>query len=544
MTTIAVSGFASSTKTPRMYFAVVLGGPGTSAGVAQKTIILYGTMNDSGLSGATPNFTTAAGTATVANVYLVTDSDTAATLFGMGSELHQMVKFVFAQSKLATLYCIPVTEPVGVRATVVLTVSVSSQTAMDFNLFFGGQMITASADSDDTATDLATKIASAVVAKTDLPCTAQYAAGVITFRYKHYGTRGNLLPIRVEMKSSGQTVTLRGGALTATVNGVTATLSGGTAVGNNYMFSLGTGSDDITNALAVTVSGLYDRHVLAQIDTSGASSNGRLLASQLDSMAAVGTGIWQQGVMASVDTYANAVTAAATNLNKSRMQMVWHYNGEGMPGWIAAQVATARLFGDGVCGGNTIGEATDPATNLNGCMLASTVQQAHPADRPTGQEIENALNNGLTVLAPTPANPGFVGIVASITTRCLDASSPPQPNFAVWKTKVVTVSDFVAYDIRSDLASTYAGFKLRPNTSDGSPIKIARTATPLDVKGRIITKLKQYEENGILMNVDDHIEEVAVMLDPAWPSRVLADIPEVPISDFDQVAGNIRQLSF
>ena len=110
----------------------------------------------------------------------------------------------------------------------------------------------------------------------------------------------------------------------------------------------------------------YDRIVIANID----STNVGRLVTALNSQAAVTVQKRQQGVAPSADTNANAITLA-TGQNAPKLQLVWHYNSR-IPIWaVAAQTAAARLIGDGVVGGRVIGEATDPAANLDGASCGT-----------------------------------------------------------------------------------------------------------------------------------------------------------------------------
>ena len=61
--TITVAGVPASRKTPGVNFNVVIGGPGTSAGAAPEKVILLGNAILSALSGASPSYSLAAGTA-------------------------------------------------------------------------------------------------------------------------------------------------------------------------------------------------------------------------------------------------------------------------------------------------------------------------------------------------------------------------------------------------------------------------------------------------------------------------------------------------
>lgn len=533
---IQVSGFPTSQRTPKIYLAVVLGGSGASAASAPQKILLFANIIESDITGAGPSFTITKGNATLATPVQLFGTDDAIARGGRGSEAHLGAAAVFRQYPTANLYLVPVAST-GTRATATVTVTNSATAAGTVVVYINGRpSAVANVSSGDTQNTIASAIATAILQNPDLPVTAQVAVNVVTVSAKNTGLRGNQIAIRVVLQTGTSTLVCNAGALSQTLFGTTVALGGGTAVGNVYKLSGATGQDDITNALAAVVSQRYHRQVLAQID----QTNINRLRDQLNTMQAVTTQILQQGICASVDTYANSVTLA-TAVNSPRIQIGWHYNADALPVEIAAQLATARLYGDAVTGGQTVGESSDPAANLNGLQLASILEQIAPADRPTATQIENALLNGLTVIEPSPANPGYTRVVASITSRFLDAQS--QPNYSIWKTKVVTVADYVADDLRSDLANAYAGFKLSADLPGNPPPKQSKVTTPKIVRGRIFGKLKAYEEAAILTNVDGLEPLLQVTQDAANKGRLLAEIPESEIPDFDQLAGNVRQVA-
>src|SRR3989304_2118392 len=100
---MALSIFDTSNKVPGSYIDVVFGVGARSAGDAARRVLLIGNR-------------TTAGSATVAVPVLVPSVDDAITLFGSGSELHQMAKAAFAANPGVTLYARPVAESGGTAA--------------------------------------------------------------------------------------------------------------------------------------------------------------------------------------------------------------------------------------------------------------------------------------------------------------------------------------------------------------------------------------------------------------------------------------------
>lgn len=530
--TISVAGVPSSRKTPGVNFNVVLGGSGTSAGAAPRKIILLGNMIESALSGGSPSFSVAAGTAALATPVFVASSDDAATLFGRGSELHRMTMAVFAQDPSATLYACPVAEASGTAASVVLTFATTANAAFTVRLRLCGEVIDVGVASGDTATVIAAAVADAINDNPDLPYTAQNSTGAVTITAKHDGPRGNTLVVDAYFVSSTGAETRITTGSTTSSGATTGIWSSNGTIGSELTLASGATQDTFANALTAIEPVRYDRIVGACIE----STNAGRIVTHVNAQAGPTVQLLEQAVIGSTDTYANVVTLA-TGQNAPRLQVAWNH-ATAIPCWeVAAQVAAARLAGDASAGGSRVGEASDPAANLDAMELATVLMARVVGDQPTATEIENALNNGVTPVGVSGARPGYGVIVRSITSRSLLSGTP---NYAVLDTSSVTVPDYVADTIRADLATTFAGCKLAPDSD--SPPTAPRVVTPSIVKARIAQDLIEMERAAILRDVTANLSLLAVEENALVPGRLDGEIPAEVIPGLHLVAGNVRQL--
>lgn len=178
---------------------------------------------------AAPNVAIACGTQADANL-----------LFGAGSMLARMFKRFFAGVTTVPIYVLPVPEPAaGVAATGSVTVTAAPTVSGTLALYVAGQLVSIGIVSADTTSSVATKIAAAIAASTDLPVTAAVDGtnpSKVNLTCKWKGLTGN--DIRVEdcyLGRYGGEVLPAGLALTY-------------PTGN--LLTGGTGTPDFTSAIA------------------------------------------------------------------------------------------------------------------------------------------------------------------------------------------------------------------------------------------------------------------------------------------------------
>ena len=560
---ITVPGVPTSRKQPGILLNVVLGGPGTSAGEAQKKILLTGAMIAASITGASPSFTVTAGNyrtgAVPTNqVTPIISEEDAITRFGAGSELHCMTKAVFDQYPDAPLFAVPVVEPAGgTAATAKLYLAGTASEAGTLRLWIAGTMIDVNIPSGQVVADTVAAVTNAILAVTGLPVTAQYAAGPLSpvvLTAKHLGTRGNYITLRANLISTTATVdvpsTLVDGpppANVVTLFGLTvgfSSISTVTTPTAKYMAG-GVGDDasgaSLTNALGAAAKDLYDRVVSPSPE--GGSSNTYIdrLKTWLTAQAVPTRGICAQGVAAIVATLTAAQGAgtASLQINYARMQLVLHPRAEQTPGVIAAQPCAARLIGDVQAGGNSVGEALDVGANLDGVRLATITLQPYDGDRLSSDDPDTALQYGLTPLVASPGRAGYVEISRSITSRWKDDTGAP--NYGVLDTSDVTVTDAVAARIRQEFAVTFKGYRLAPDSD--APPTTDRTTTPLLIRAFLHALLKAEEELGHVIEVDDRLALLKVQARTGTPWWINAEIPVVPIVGLHVFAANVRQLT-
>jgi len=541
--TLAVpTGYDPNSPAPFFGVAVRLGVGGRAVAAARK-ILVIGNMIASAITrstitasdGSSNAFASVlAGTATVATPTAVASADDADTLFGQGSEVALMCRAIFAQRASADITVCAVAEgttPTAATATLVFTNNAGS--AGVARLVISGQQVPEVAiASGATPTNIAADIAIAINRAGNLPCIAAVSSGTLTITAKQGGLRGNSLGIQIELTTTTTAMTLNGGSSSTTIQ--------------RGRFTGGLVADVVTNALAAVATGEYFI-VAAQEDTTNAA----LIKTHLATYSGIAERKRQQCVMGlKTQSVATAVTFGQT-VNATRIQIVYQRDtgSSAVDPWtpstgvLAASVAAARLYGDGVIGnGGTVrGEIAYPAQNLDGVQLGGVPSQRIAACAFLATEITQLLNAGITPLAPSIANPGQSQVVKSITSYCLDANG--SLTRAVHDTSCVTVSDHVADLVENAVIADYPNKNIAPDPDPFLAPPTADVIYPSMVLSTVVRVLRRAESDGLLIDVEDNLAGVQVEQHATTRTLIVGVIPTRVIPHFHQFAGELQQLA-
>jgi len=139
----------------------------------------------------------AGGTATANELIEVFSKEQADTYFGRGSMLSLMVESIYENQTTMRVVCLPFEDAVGAgKATGTITVAGTATANGTLSLLVGGESVKVGVIKDDDQTAVATAIATAITANTNLPVDASSALGVVTLDAKNGGTVGNDIYIK------------------------------------------------------------------------------------------------------------------------------------------------------------------------------------------------------------------------------------------------------------------------------------------------------------------------------------------------------------
>lgn len=151
-------------------------------------------------------FVTGTQAAGVATLVPGSDGSAAIGLFGQGSSLAEMIREFRVGNQSSVVYAIAVDDAVGSqKAKIVRTFAGTATSAGVFVLYLGGgsldRLARISVSVGDTHETIATGLAAAINAKSNLPVSSSAVAGKLTIEYKHGGLIGN--DYRLEINRRG-----------------------------------------------------------------------------------------------------------------------------------------------------------------------------------------------------------------------------------------------------------------------------------------------------------------------------------------------------
>ncbi len=422
----------------------------------------------------------AAATAVANAVIQVFDSQTAATLFGRGSQAHRMVKAALNANRYAQLFVLPVADAgAGVAAAATLTFTGSATAAGAISINVAGVDLVVPVAVADTPTIVAAAVVAQLNLLVDLPTSQAAVAGVATLTQRNKGVVGNAHRLTATSSATGLAV-----AATA--------------------FTGGLNDPTLATALAAAFTGGHE--ILAVPYASGTPltelrTHVNAVSGPMEKRPAV-------GVYASGGSLSAATTQAGT-LNAERLTPALLKNTITPAEEIAAAYAAIIAFEE------------DPARPLNTLTLPG-VTAPLIADRLSRTEQETCLANGVT---PVEWGPGdVVQIVRAVTSYALNPAG---------------VSDVSWLDLTTIRTMDYVMKAIRTRTELRFPRDKLSAKTPSRVRSEILDVLYKLEELEIVENVEKWKDDLVVERDSQDNNRLNAKIPVDVVNGLHVFAGRL-----
>ena len=421
------------------------------------------------------------GTATALTPVRIQSKAQAKTLFGAGSMLSGMAAKAIAANNETPIWALPIADDgAGVTAKSSLAVTGPATADGTLALYVGDIAVNVGVLSGDTAAAIATKIAAAIAANTELPITGPVDGTITTqvnLATKHKGASGNLFPVSVNY--NGETLPA----------GVGITIP---------PFAGGTTNPSISAAITAMGDEQYRTIVMPYTD----SANFALIEAELARR--WGPSLTNDGHAFSA-TQLDSAAAATLGLTRNSPHLTIFENvGSPTPSWQAAAV-----FGAVIARESSIDQARPLQT-----VIATGVAAPRVKDRLIMAERNVLLYSGISTTNVDSG--GNVRLERVITTYKTDAGGNPDESYLDYEK--MAILSYLRYDFRKFFGNKYPRHKL---AKDGTRFAAGQAVmTPKLAKAEAIGIFADWEEIGL---VEDHVQferDLLVEINAQNPDRL------------------------
>ncbi len=422
----------------------------------------------------------AAGTAVANTLLRITSVAQARLAAGAGSMLAHMFELWFKANPLTEVFMMPLTDDgAGVAATSTLTFAGTATAAGTISLYVAGRPIRVGVSLGDTAAAIATALAAAINANSDYPVTAAAVGAVVTLTYKHKGTAGNGVDVRLNYYNDAELLPV----------GITCAVVG-----------MANGATD--PSLVAAISNLGE----TQFDVIGHPYTGAQSLTALENELADRWGPIRQNdgraITFKSETLNNLATLGGTR--NSPHSLI--FGGEKFPSApyeIAASLAGVTAYYLNI----------DPARPLQTLPLPGILPPAD-GDRFLMAENNTLLFSGIATLFVDDG--GVVRIQRAITTYRKSPLGADDPSY-LDITTLATLS-YLRYDFRTFWMNKYPRHKL---ANDGTRFGAGQAVmTPKIGKAEAISKFRDWEELGLVEGFDQFKNSLIVERNISDPNRL------------------------
>ena len=429
----------------------------------------------------------------------ITSDEQADAYFGAGSQLALMIRAFRKNSKNIDLWVLPVADDGdGVKATGTITCTVAGLNGLAaagvIRLMIAGQSVPVTVLPGDASADVATKVAAAVNAKSNLPVTASVATNVVTLTAKNAGSLGNQIDVRYNHYQGEE---LPVGLTLAVVAMASGATDADYDADEDYVGKIieGTWFNTIVSGSAESGNIAYIKDLLDERWTATVQQTGVCLFSI-------------NGELSTFTTKGNALN--------SQVLLLPSLPKSPTPGF---EVAAA------VCGciaPIALNDAAAPLTNY----AVKGIVAPKPEDRLGLANNNLLLKAGCALLVS--GNDGTVFLKRMVTTYKTTPAGASDTSYQQVET-VFTLS-YLRWDWNNYMAGKYPHAKLADDGNDFGPGQVVMT--PKLGAGELLSRYEYWMSKALVMNFDSFKENLVVMRDPDDRTALQFLIPAELISQF------------
>lgn len=440
--------------------------------------------------------------AAVETPILVSSAAEAEGYFGRGSMLHRMfIAGKKANSTTETWAIALADDAAGTAATGSLTFGGTLTGSGTVNLYIGGRRVRVSATSVSTGATIATAVVAAITADTLLPVSAAVdgtTAEKVNVTAKHKGECGNTIDLRLNYYQGE-----------ASPTGMTCTI---------VAMASGAGNPDIGDAISVfgdtwwtdVICPYTDSANLAALEDEAAARDAPLVQKDFVSYGAV------RGTYSGLNTWAST--------RNSEYIFVLGVNAPPAPAeeWAASYGAVATKY-----------SSIDQARPLQTLELPAILPPSIAA-RFTPAERQVLLQNGIGTFIVDDG--GTVRLERTISNYVTNAYGVPDSSWRDLETR--KTMSWIRYQRRARVASKFPRCKL---ASDGTRAGAGQAlVTPRIIRADGIAQFRQWEDVGMVENVDSWVDGYIVERDAEDQNRINELIPPDVVNQLRVIAGRIQ----
>lgn len=443
------------------------------------------------------------GTATADVPVLVTNPQQAVILFGRGSVLANMFDALFRSDPFIEKWAVPLQDDVAaVEATGTITVAGLATESRALSLYVGGERLQVVVSEDDSETDVAESIVDSINGNLDLPVTASNVAGVVTLVARNAGELGNQIDLRINYLSE-----LGGEQTPAGITVVIVPMSGGSS------------NPDLTNALGNLPDEIYSYWASPYFDAANLTLVENELATRWGPTAQL------EGHCISA---APGGIAALSTLGNSRNSESLSILDSGFNNPTPAYIWLADTSGQ-VARSVT----NDPVRPFQTLPLRS-VKASLPEDRRTLTEKNTLLYDGISTHQVTKT--GQVQLERLITTYRTNPAGVDDASYL--DANIRYILSLLRQTFRARVLQKFPRHAL---ADDGTRFAGGRAVvTPKIIRAEIIALAGQWEERGLIEDMEAFKSSLVVERNPDDPNRVDVIIRPNLTNQFIILAAAIR----
>lgn len=431
----------------------------------------------------------------VANVPVISQGVAdAKTVGGVGSMLALMTAAYRAADPFGEVWYLPLADDgTATAATGTVTFTAQATATGVLYLYIAGQRVTITCTSSLTIANLATALAAAINAATDLPVTASASAGVVTLTAKNKGAAAGDIDVRLNYLGTAN------GEVLPTGLAVTIVAMSGGAV-----------NPSLTNGLANLLDKEFDFIALPYTDATSLDAIKALLSSK------TGRWSWSKQIFGHAFAAYRGTLATLTTFGVTRNDehvSIMGFNDS---------PSSAYLWAADVAATVAVSVRADPARPVQTLAL-STVLAPPLASRFALSDRNTLLWDGISTF--TVAADGTVALENVITTYQLNSYG--QADNSYLEVETLTNLTYILRQLKSTVTSQFPRMKLADDGTRVSPG--TNVVTPKIIKAALIAQYREMEDNGYVQDSATFASGLIVQKNTSNPNRVDVVYPAILI---------------